>query len=71
MKFTTRKISAGKYALIVDGRESPMTIEKGSPAKYYEVQQWHLCNGDRVHFTGKGKADLIHTLEDVLKDLGL
>lgn len=40
MKVTTRKLNAGRYAVVVDGKATHLLIEKGDAPKYRERQEW-------------------------------
>ena len=42
MNVTTHKISAGLYAVLVDGRATSIVIAKAGPARYRQVQNWEI-----------------------------
>lgn len=42
MKITTKKLSAGKYAVLVDGRETRLVIERGDAPRYGHRQEWSI-----------------------------
>ena len=42
MRLTTKKLDAGLYAIVNDGRRTSIVIGKGEPPKYRCRQEWHI-----------------------------
>lgn len=71
MKLSTKKLDAGKYAVLVNGRETALVIEKGDPPKYRQGQEWCIgvAHDGHVHYLvydQKGKALALETIAKIL-----
>lgn len=72
MKLTTKKLTDGRYAVIVDGRETALVIERGEAPKYRQGQEWAIGvmrGGDIRYLTydQRGKALALETVARILE----
>lgn len=42
MEISTKKLEAGRYAVLVDGRETRLIIQRGDAPKYRQQQEWAI-----------------------------
>lgn len=71
MKVTTKKRNAGQYAVLVDGHETTLVIEKGADPKYRHQQEWSICVDRGAHLDPlcddqRGLSMAVGTIEAIL-----
>lgn len=71
MKLTTKRIEAGKYHVLRDGKATNLLIERGDAPRWGTHQEWWVCPADdtsSVHFKARGKSEALAVLENVIVD---
>lgn len=68
MRATTKKISGGEYAVVVDGRITALRIVRGEPPRYGCRQEWGIVNEHSDPLTGDqpGKFAALQTIQAIL-----
>lgn len=68
MKATTKKITEGEYAVLVDGRPTTLRILRGEPPKFGMRQEWMIAKGedDCLTYDQTGKASALRTIQSIL-----
>lgn len=68
MKATTKKISEGEYAVLVDGRPTSLRIVRGAAPKYRCRQEWMIAKGqdDWLTYDQPGKSAALATIQSIL-----